>query len=245
MSSEPGSDDQSLPVNLHFPDERALSVDIDAVMRRGLRMRRNRKALAGAVAAVTVGVLGVSAAYLAPSSAPSAPAVSTGGSPTGFEQSSVFREHPPAGGRFAVLSSRPNPMAGFTQSVVAWLSGGQSCFGAVDLASTRNSSITCESRLSGRSGSKPTVLAPQPVAGVTDDMGSQVVVGFVVGAVAKVSLKINGHLYDAVVVALPGSPSIGAYAVWALPGYGVVTGRDFTQITGYDSQGAVVAQEEP
>ena len=249
FESEPESDSRPLPVNLHFPDQRSLTVDIDAVMRRGLRMRRNRKVLAGTIAAVAVGVLGASAAYLVPATAPApttassskAPVVSAA-SPTGFQGSSVVRDHPAAGGHITVLDSRVNPMmGGFTVSVVAWLSDGQLCSGAADLTSSSDSSITCASRPSELSATAPTALAPYLVAGVTTATGQQLVIGFTSGDIAKVSLKIRGHLYDAAVVALPGSPPTGAYMVWTGGADFVRTGQDFTQITGYDSQGAVVA----
>ena len=255
MSSEPESvsvsepepvsepDDLSLPVNIHFPDQRVFAVDIDSIMGRGLRMRRNRKALTGAVAAVAIGVLGVSAAYLVPTSSSGAPvAVSGTQSPNAFQQSSAVRDHPPAGGRATVIGSRANPMAGFTLSAVAWLSGGQICYGAADLSSTTNSSITCANRPSTLSPGQAAVLAPHVVAGVTDDMGSPLLIGFASGDVAKVSLKIRGHLYDATVVPLTGSPSIGAYMLWPSPANGVITTQqDFAQITGYNTQGTVVA----
>jgi hypothetical protein len=240
MSSESEFDDEPLPVNLHFRDERALTVDIDAVMSSGRRMRRNRKAFAGVVAAVAVGVLGVSAAYLAPTSSSRAPVVSAAPS-TGAGQSSTALDFLAGGGHVTVLSSRVNAQAGFTLSVVAWRAGPSICSGTADLAGgTSNSSITCGSRPSALSATRPTVLAPHLVTGVTDDLGAQVAIGFVSGDVAKVSLKIRGHLYDATVVALPGSPSTGAYAVWIDPKDFVTTSRDFTQIIGYGSGGAVV-----
>jgi hypothetical protein len=80
------------------------------------------------------------------------------------------------------------------------------------------------------------------VAGVTDATGSQLVIGFASGGVTKVSLRIRGHLHDATVAALYGSPPAGAYMVWTSPADGGVTGgQDFTQVTGYDAAGAVVA----
>jgi len=240
MSSESEFDDQPLPVNLRFRDERALTVDIDAVMSSGRRMRRNRKALAGAVAAVTIGVLGVSAAYLAPTSSSSAPVVSAAPS-TGSQQSSARLNYLAGGGHVTVLGARANAMAGSTLSAVAWRAGPSICYGTADqTAGTSGSSINCAQRPSALSATTPTVLAPQLVAHVTDDMGGQVAIGFVSGNVAKVSLKIRGHLYDATVVALPGSPSTGAYVVWIDLKDLVTTARDFTQIIGYSSRGTVV-----
>jgi len=244
MSSESEFDDQPLPVNLRFRDERALTVDIDAAMSSGRRMRRNRKALAGAVAAVAIGVLGVSAAYLAPTSSSSAPVVSAAPS-TGSQQSSARLDLLLAGGgHVTILGSRVNAMAGSTLSAVAWRAGPSICYGTADLATSASgsstSSINCAQRPSALSATTPTVLAPQLVAHVTDDMGAQVAIGFVSGDVAKVSLKIRGHLYDATVVALPGSPSTGAYVVWIGPKDLVTTARDFTQIVGYGSRGTVV-----
>jgi hypothetical protein len=240
-------DDRSLPIDVHFPDQRSLTVDIDVIMRNGLRMRRNRKAFVGVVAAVAAGVLGVSAATLAPMSSSSAHVVNAA-SPTGTQQSNVLREIIPGVDHVTILGSRANPMAGSTLSAVAWLSGGGPCFGATDLTktSTSDSSYTCIRRPSALSSTKPTVLAPQVVAGVTDDTGSQLMIGFVSGDVTKVSLKIRGHLYDAAVAALFGSPSTGAYMVWASAADGVVTGgQDFTQITGYNSHGVLVAGAQP
>jgi hypothetical protein len=246
MSTEPESD-QSLPVNLHFPDQRALAVDIDAIMRKGLRMRRNRKALVGVVAAVAAGVLGVSAAYLAPRSSSSARVVSAA-SPTGSQQSSAPWGNPPVAAHATVLYSKVNPETGSTLSAVAWLAGGGVCFGTTDLTKTHasESAITCGRRPSTLSATKPSVLAPQVIAGVTNDTGSQLVVGFVSGDVTKVSLKIRGHLYDAAVTALFGSPSTGAYMAWASPANGaVVSAQDFTQVTGYNSHGVLVARAHP
>ena len=244
MSIEPESEsDQPLPVNLHFPDQRALTVDIDSIMRRGLRMRRTRKALTGAVAAVAIGGLGVSAGYLVPTTSSSAHAVSTV-SPTGFQQSSVVRDHPPAGGRVTVLDSRANPqVAGLTASVVAWLSGGRICSGVANLTSTANDAVTCVSRPSALSTATPTVLAPHVVADTTDYSGSQLAIGFVSddATITNVFLKIRGHIYDSAVVPLPGSASIGAYRVWIAEEDFVTTEQDFTQITGYTSYGVVVA----
>lgn len=254
MSNEPQPrqdedqpDDWPLPIDVDFPDERSLTVDIDAVMRKGLRMRRNRKALTGAVAAVAVGVLGLSAAHLAPTSSSGAPAVNVV-TPTKSQQSNALLDRFLGADDVTVLGSKPNPMAGSTLFAVAWLSGGGICVGATDLrsAETTSSSIACDRRPSALSSAKPTVLAPRVVLGVTDDTGSQLVIGFVSGDVTKVSLKIRGHLYDAAVTALFGSPSTGAYLVWVSPANGVVTGgRDFTQITGYDARGAVVAGDHP
>lgn len=244
MSSESEFDDQPLPVNLRFQDERALTVDIDAIMSSGRRMRRNRKALAGAVAAVAMGVLGVSAAYLAPTSSSSAPVVSAAPS-TGAQQSSTRLDFLLAGGgHVTVLGSRANATAGSTLSAVAWRAGPSICYGTADQSASTSdpssSSINCAQRPSALSATTPTVLAPQLVAHVTDDMGAQVAIGFVSGDVAKVSLKIRGHLYDATVVALPGKPSTGAYVVWIDPKDLVTAAQDFTQLIGYDSRGAVV-----
>jgi hypothetical protein len=234
-------------MDVHFADQRSLTVDIDAIIRNGLRMRRNRKALVGVVAAAAVGVLGVSAAYLAPTSSSTVPVVNAA-SPTGSQQPTVLHDYPPAVGHVTVLGSRANPMAGSTLSAVAWLSGEGICFGATDLTrtDTTGSSISCTRRPSALSATEPTVVAPQVVADVTDDMGSQLVIGFVSGDITKVSLDILGHPYDAAVAALPGSPSTGAYLVWVSPANGVVTGgQDFTQITGYTSRGVPVAHADP
>ena len=240
MSSESEFDDQVLPVNLRFRDQRALTVDIDAVMSSGRRMRRNRKALAGTVAAVALGVLGVSAAYLAPTSSSSVPVVSAAPS-TGSQQSSAALNYLAGGGHVTVLGSRANAMAGFTLSGVAWRAGPSICSGTADLSGgATSSSITCANRPSALSATKPTALAPHLVAGVTDDLGAQVAIGFVSGDIAKVSLKIRGHLYDATVVALPGSPATGAYMVWIDPEDFVTTAQDFTQVIGYSERGAVV-----
>jgi hypothetical protein len=225
VSTEPQTDDQPLPVNLHFPDQRALTVDIDSVMSRGLRMRRNRKVLAGVVAAVAIGALGVSAACLAPASSTSAPAVSKN--------------------RVTVLASEPNPMApGYNVSVVAWISGRRICSG-LDFNNPAHDTVTCVNRPSALSAAAPTVLAPRVVADFTDEFGRQVAIGFVSGDVTKVSLKIRGQLYDAAVVPLPGSTATGAYMVWIGGGDFVTSGQDFTQITGYDSQGAVITGDHP
>jgi hypothetical protein len=82
------------------------------------------------------------------------------------------------------------------------------------------------------------------VAHVTDLEGSQVVIGFTAGDVTRVSLKIHGQEYGAKVVPLSGAPSTGAYLVWASPRNGVVTDHDFTQLTGYDSRGQIVARDQ-
>jgi hypothetical protein len=133
-------------------------------------------------------------------------------------------------------------------SAVAWLAGGGVCYGTTDVTKpgASSSAIDCGRRPSALSATKPSVLAPQVLAGITNDTGSQLVVGFVSGDVTKVSLKIRGHLYDAAVTELFGSPSTGAYMVWASPADGVVTnGQDFTQVTGYNSHGVVVARAQP
>jgi hypothetical protein len=246
MSIEPEPQpDHSLPVNLHFPDQRALTVDIDAIMQTGLRIRRTRKALMGVVAAVTVGVLGVSAAYLAPGTSSSAPVVSStaSASPTDSQQGgSLVAAHT------TYLYSKVNPQTGATLSAVAWLAGGGVCYGTLNVAKTgaSGSAITCGRRPAALSATKSSVLTPQVLAGITNDTGSQLVVGFVSGDVAKVSLKIRGHLYDATVTALYGSPSTGAYLIWASSENGVVTnGKDFTQVTGYNSHGVAVAHAQP
>lgn len=241
MSSESEFDDQPIPVNLHFRDERALTVDIDAIMSSGRRMRRNRRVVAGAAAAAVIGVSGVSAAHLVPTFSSSAPVVSAAPSTSPRQSSDKLDSLLAGGGHVTVLGSWPNAMAGFTLSVVAWRAGPSICYGTADLAGSKTSStITCANRPSALSATTPTVLAPHLITGVTDDAGAQVAIGFVSGDVAKVSLKIRGHLYDATVVALPGSPSTGAYTVWISPRDHVASARDFTQITGYGSQGTVV-----
>lgn len=242
MTGESAFDDQPLPVNLHFRDERALTVDIDAIISSGRRMRRNRKALAGSVAAVAIGVLGVSAAYLAPTSSSSAQVVSAAPS-TGVSQSpNTLDEILAGGGHVTVLGSRPNAMTGSTLTAVAWRAGLGFCSGTANVTgSATSSSITCGKQLSALSPSTPTVLAPNLVTGVTDDLGGQVAIGFVSGDVAKVSLEIRGHQYDATVVTLPGSPSTGAYVLWIAPADHVTSARDFTRIVGYSGQGAAVA----
>lgn len=240
MSSESEFDDQPLPVNLHFRDERALTVDIDAVMTSGRRMRRNRKTLTGAVAAVAVGVLGVSAAYLAPGSSSSAPVVSA--SPSTSPSPDRLDLILAGGGHVTVLSSRPDSQTGFTLSAVAWRDGPSICYGTASLSSSKTNSTTiCGSRPSALSATKPTALVPHLITGGTDAMGAQVAIGFVSGDVAKVSLKLNGHQYDAPVVTLPGSPSTGAYMLWIEPRELATSAHDFTQITGYDSRGVAVA----
>lgn len=236
MSSESEFDDEPLPVNLRFRDERVLTVDIDAIMSSGRRMRRNRKALAGAVVAAGIGVLGVSAAYLAPASSSSAVVVSARPS-TGSQYSSSALDYLAGGGHVTVLGSRVNALAGSTLSAVVWRAGPSICYGTADVAAgTTGSSISCGKRPSALSATTPTVLAPNLVGGVT----AQVAIGFVSGDVAKVSLRIRGHLYEATVVALAGSPSTGAYTVWIDPKDLVTTARDFTDLIGYDSRGAVV-----
>lgn len=243
MSSESEFDDQPLPVNLHFRDDRALTVDIDAIMSSGRRMRRNRKVVAGAVAAAVIGVLGVSAAYLAPTSSSNAPVVSAAPSTSPQQSSDRLDSLLAGGGHVTVLSSRPNAMTGYTLSAVAWRAGPQICYGTADMAGSKmNSTITCANRPSALSATTPTVLAPHLITGVTDDTGAQVAIGFVSGDVAKVSLKIHGHLYDATVVAVPGSPSTSAYTLWIDPKDHVASPQDFTQITGYSSQGAVATR---
>jgi hypothetical protein len=241
MSSEyePGFEDEPLPVNLHFRDERVLTVDIEAVMSSGRRMRRNRTMLAGAVAAAAVCVLGASAAYLAPTSARSTQVVSA--TPSTTASRSSLDTLAGMGGHVTIINSRPSAMTGSTLDVVAWRAGPQICYGTADVhGSSVAGAITCEDRPSALSATVPTVLAPALKSGTTDDVGSQVAIGFVSGDVAKVSLKVNGHLYQATVVAVPGSPATGAYAVWTSSADFVKSSRDFTQITGYDSRGDAV-----
>jgi hypothetical protein len=243
MSSDSDLSGRPLPVNLHFPDERVLTVDIDAIMGSGRRMRRNRRALAWALAAVAIGVLGTSAAYLAPAaSSSSAPVVSAAPSSSTQQWSAKLGKLLAGGGQVTILGTQVNAAAGSTTFGVAWRSGPGICFGTADVAgAVSNSSINCTGRPSALSATKPSALAPQLVKGTTDDTGGQVAIGFVSGDVAKVSLKIRGHLYDADVVAVPGSPSTGAYMVWIDPKDFVTTARDFTQIIGYNDRGAVVS----
>lgn len=249
MSGAPGPDDRSLPVDLHFPDPRILSVDIDSIVRRGTRMRRNRRMLAGAGAAAVIVVLGVSGAYLVPGPSPSAASVtgtasvSAPASSSRFETTSVYRDHPPTGGRITVIGTMPNPEADFTMSLLAWPSGGQLCSGTADLTSATDNSIACADPPSELSSGGPAVAAPHVVAHVTDLEGSQVVIGFAAGDVTRVSLKIHGQEYSAKVVPLSGAPSTGAYLVWVSPRNGAVTDHDFAQITGYDSRGEIVARD--
>lgn len=246
MSSEPELDDQVLPVNLHFRDERVLTVDIDAVMNSGRRMRRDRMVLAGVGAAAVIGVSAVSVAYLVPTASPSASTVGSAPSSSPAASSSPQPSDKldsllAGGGHVTVLGSRPNPMAGFTLSAVAWRAGRQICYGTANLAgSVTSSTITCANRPSALSATTPTALAPNLIAGVTDDTGARVAIGFVSGDVATVSWKIRGHLYDATVVALPGSPSTGAYMAWIDSEDAGSSAPEFTQITGYDSRGNVV-----
>ena len=242
MSSESDLDDQPLPVNLHFRDERVLTVDIDAILGSGRRMRRNRKALTGAVVAASIGVLGVSAAYLAPTTASSSIPVVSAAPSTGAQQWSTRLGFLLAGGgRVTILGSRVNAAAGSTMFGVAWRSGPGICSGTANVVGgATGSSIDCGKRPSGLSATTPTVLAPQLVKATTDDTGGQVAIGFVSGDVAKVSLKIRGHLYDANVVAVPGSPSTGAYMVWIDPKDLVTSAHDFTQIIGYSDRGVIV-----
>ncbi len=197
-------------------------------------------------------MLGVSGAYLAPGASPAkapvtgAASVSAPASPASssrFETTSVYRDHPPTGGRITVIGTMPYPEFGFTMSLLAWPSGGQLCSGTADLASTTDNSITCADPPSELSSGGPAVAAPHVVAHVTDLEGSQVVIGFTSGDVTRVSLKIQGQEYSATVVPLSGAPSTGAYLVWASPRNGVVTDHDFTQIIGYDSRGEIVARD--
>jgi hypothetical protein len=192
-------------------------------------------------------VLGISAAYLAPGPSSSAPVVSAA-APTGSQQSSGFQNTPSVAAHTTFLYSRVDPQTGATLSAVAWLAGGGVCYGTTDVTKpgASSSAITCGRRPSTLSATKPSVLAPQVIAGITSETGSQLVVGFVSGDVTKVSLKIRGHLYNAAVTELFGSPATGAYLVWASPANGIVTsGQDFTQVTGYNSHGVVVARAQP
>lgn len=241
MSSESELEDQPpLPVNLHFRDERVLTIDFDAAVTGGRRIRRNRRALAGAVAAALVGVLGVSAAYLAPGTSSPAPVV--GPAQTASPWKTLDLDQILAGGgHVTIIDSRPNPQAGFTLDAVAWRAGPGICYGTATVGGGKTGSvITCGARPPGLSATKPTALAPNLIKNTTTATGQQVAIGFVSGNVAKVSLKIRGHLFEATVVALPGSPSIGAYVVWIGGQASVTSARDFTQITGYDSRGNVV-----
>jgi hypothetical protein len=229
-------------MNLHFRDERVLTIDIDAAITTGQRMRRNRNARAWAVAAALIGALGASAAYLAPTSSPSASVVSASPS-TGSQPSTSRLDFLLAGGgHVTVLGSRKSAETGSTLSAVAWRAGPSICSGTADLSAdgAGGSTIECGSRPSGLSATKPTALAPYVVKDATDATGAHVAIGFVSGDVAKVSLRIRGHLYQGTVVAVPGTPATGAYVIWIDPKDSVPSAQDFTQITGYDSSGAVV-----
>ena len=243
MSSEykPEFNDEPLPVNLHFRDERVLTIDIDAVMTSGRRMRRNRTVLAGAVAVAAIAVLGVSAAYLAPTQARSTEVVSATPSTTS-SQSFLDMALAGMGGHVTIISSRPNTTTGSTLDAVAWRAGPQICYGIADVAGIRKESsfYTCANRPYELSATVPTVLAPTVESQKTVNPDTPVAIGFVSGDVAKVSVKVNGHVYDAPVVAVPGSPATGAYAVWISAADHVTNSSDFTQITGYDSRGNVV-----
>jgi hypothetical protein len=166
MSGAPEPDDRSLLVDLHFPDPRILSVDIDSIVRRGMRMRHNRRMLARAGAAAAIVVLGVSGAYLMPGPSPSkarvagTASVPAPASSSRFETTSVYRDHPPTGGRITVIGTMPYPEVGFTMSLLAWPSGGQLCSGTADLASATDNSITCADPPSELSSGGPVVAAP-------------------------------------------------------------------------------------
>lgn len=241
MSSEykPEFNDEPPPVNLHFRDERVLTIDIDAVMTSGRRMRRNRTVLAGAVAVAAIAVLGVSAAYLAPTHTRSTEVVSATPSTTS-SQSFLDMALAGMGGHVTIISSRPDA-TGSTQDIAAWRAGPQICYAIADVAGSATSSMTtCANRPSTLSATVPTVLAPNVESGATVDLGATIAIGFVSGDVAKVSLKVNGHVYEAPVVAVPGSPATGAYAFWISPKDLVKSSQVFTQIIGYDSHGDVV-----
>ncbi|MBR7826710.1 hypothetical protein KDK95_10380 [Actinospica sp. MGRD01-02] len=238
---EDEDEDEPLPVNLHFRDERVLTVDIEAVMSSGRRMRRNRTVLAGAVAAAAVCVLGASAAYLAPASSRSTEVVSATPSTTS-SQSFLDSALAGTGGHVTIISSRSNGKTGSTLDAVAWRAGPQICYGIANVTGSRKESsyYTCANRPYELSATVPTVLAPMVNSQSTVDPGTPVAIGFVSGDVAKVSVKVRGHTYDAAVVAVPGSPETGAYAVWIPAADHVTSSADFTQITGYDSRGDVV-----
>jgi hypothetical protein len=230
-------------VNLHFRDERSLTVDIDAIVGRGRRMRRNRRVLAGTVATVVIGTLGLSAAaYQAPVSSLTTPVIGAAPSTSPQHSPDELDSILAGGGHVTVIGSRPNAATGYTLSAVAWRAGPQICYGIADVAGSKvSSTTTCANRPAALSATTPTVLAPRLITGVRGDpSGTQVAVGFVSGDVAKVSLKIRGQVYDAPVVALPGSPGTGAYVVWIPKTDPATSARDFTQITGYDSHGATV-----
>lgn len=226
-----------LPIDLDFADELPPTLDVDAIIRRGLHMRRNRRLL-GAGTVGLLGVLGVCAACFAPSS--SSGAATASGSPLStFETSSVVKEHPPAGGQVTALSAKPG-VDGSNVSVVVWLSGTESCFGAADLATGVGTSISCATVPTDLSTGNDVIEPPAFVA-TGDKSGDQPVVGFVRGGVAKVSLVFRGHTYNAPVTSVPGPPTeVGAFVIWLPTAGHSVSSGEFSAITGYDSTGQTV-----
>jgi len=235
-------DGQTMPVDLHFNDERTFPFDIDSVIRDGRRIRRRRRILEATVSAVTVGALGVIITTFIPGPQ-AASLVPAAESPiNAFEQSSIVEEYPPAGGHVTLLATRVG-QGGADLSVLGWISGKTVCVGAGNLSTNNASGTTVGcgyTPIGFDQGNEPAILS-EGFSPHTDLAGNVPYIGLVHGDILSVSLTFKGHKYTAKVTPLPGVPLMGAYVVW-IPWTTVsVSDKDISNFTAVGSAGQIVA----
>jgi len=248
MSAFPGGSSalsDECPINLHYADPRASTVDVPAIVRDGQRIRRRRITTVSLASAAVVAIVG--AVSLSVSHAFSHPGTVQ---PAGIYNSSTVKLHPPIDS-IVVLGTYVAAQSPY-ESVITWVSqNGELCYGSADM-STRSANqsilgLSCGTAPDELTTAGPTELLPGwPVFQPTPSkVGEFIAIGFLRGSAATVAVTANGQTAEAAVhpLATTTGEAAGAYAVWlrAEPD-GSIHSADITSVRALDSSGRVVAQ---
>jgi hypothetical protein len=233
------------PINLHYTDPQPSTVDVDAIVRDGRRIRRRRITTVSLASAATVAT--VAAVSLSVSHAVSHPGTVQ---PAAIYKSSTLKLHPPID-NIAVLGTYADAQQK-NASAVAWMSpNGDLCYGSADL-STRSADrsilgLECGTAPDELTTAGPTELLPgwpvfQPVP---SKVGEFIAIGLLRGTAATVEVTANGQTAEAPVhpLATANGEAAGAYAVWLrAEADGSIHSADITSVRALDSNGHVVAE---
>lgn len=228
------------PIDLHYPDEQPVLLDIEAMTRQGKRMRWQRKTVVIGMTTAAIGVLSL-AIWAFPASTARPPV--TADAANAISATDTGKTNPPSGQ--VVVLAQPNPderPAG--QSIVAWTThGNQICFGSIDIADPTNGPLlSCEPAPNGLMSDGLALLPDKPTFRAGPSVAGHILaVGFVRGAASTVSVTMSGSTTTGTVVAL-GVGTAGGYALW-LPTTANSPGSwsAISKVVAEDSSGHVVA----
>jgi hypothetical protein len=231
------------PINLHYADPRASTVDVHAIVRDGQRIRRRRITTVSLASAVVVAA--VAAVSLSVSHAVSHPGAVQ---PAAIYKSDTVKLYPPID-TIVVLGTYADALPK-NASAIAWISHNGLCYGSADMSARSAGEflgLSCGTAPAELATAGPTELLPgwpvfQPAP---FKVGEFMAIGLLRGTAATVEVTANGQTASAQVypLATDNGEAVGAYAVWlrAEPD-GSIHSADITSVRAFDGNGHVVAQ---